>query len=168
MSDVLHSHSERAIILAPRGRDAMVAADILKSAGIAAEVCPDMPALVREIAQGAGFAIVTDEALRNADLKDLSRWLLDQPSWSDFTFVLLTRRGGGVERNPVLARLSEVLGNVIFLERPFHAGTLVSVARSALRGRLRQYEARARLEELRDGEERNWPSQTGSPDENRE
>src|SRR5688572_3348899 len=148
MNDSLHSLSERAIILAPHGRDAAIAADILRSVGITSEICPDMPALVREIAQGAGFAIVTDEALRTADLKDLSRWLSDQPPWSDFAFVLLTLRGGGIERNPALGRLSEVLGNVTFLERPFHPTTLVSLARSALRGRRRQYEARARLEAL--------------------
>ena len=41
-----------------------------------------------------------------------------------------------------------MLGNVTFLERPFHPTTLVSLAQSALRGRRRQYEARARLEEL--------------------
>ena len=154
MNAILHPHSERAIILAPHGRDATIAADILRSVEIAAEVCPDMPALVREMAQGAGFALVTDESLRSADLKDLSRWLSDQPPWSDFAFVLLTLRGGGIERNPALARLSEILGNVVFLERPFHPGTLVSVARSALRGRRRQYEARARLEDLHQGEER--------------
>jgi FixJ family two-component response regulator len=154
MSDNPDLHSERALILAPHGRDAAVAADILRSVGIAAEICPDLPALVREISRGAGFALVTDEAFRTADLKDLSHWLTDQAPWSDLAFVLLTLRGGGVERNPVLARLSEVLGNVTFLERPFHAGTLVSVARSALRGRRRQYEARARLDELRQGEDR--------------
>jgi two-component sensor histidine kinase len=154
MSDTLQSRSERALILAPHGRDAAVAADILHAAGIAAEICRDLVSLVQEIEHGAGFALVTDEAFRTADLKKLSRWLSHQPPWSDFAFVLLTRRGGGIERNPVLARLSEVLGNVIFLERPFHAGTLVSVASSALRGRLRQYEARARLEDLHDGEER--------------
>lgn len=154
MNAVVHSISERAIILAPHGRDAAIAADILRSVEIASEICSDMPALVREIAKGAGFAVVTDEALRNADLKDLSHWLQDQPPWSDFAFVILTLRGGGIERNPALARLSEVLGNVVFLERPFHPGTLVSVARSALRGRRRQYDARARLEELHQGEER--------------
>jgi two-component sensor histidine kinase len=154
MNDFLSSKSERALILAPHGRDAMVAAGVLHDVGIPAEVCPDLPALLRGVACGAGFALVTDEAFRTADLKDLSRWLADQPPWSDFAFVLLTLRGGGIERNPALARLSEVLGNVVFLERPFHPGTLVSVARSALRGRRRQYEARARLEDLHKGEER--------------
>ncbi len=45
-------------------------------------------------------------------------------------------------------RLLQALGNVTFLERPFHPTTLVSLAQSALRGRRRQYEARARLEKL--------------------
>jgi hypothetical protein len=75
MGDTLHSRSERALILAPHGRDAAVAADILHAAAIAAEICPDLPALVREIAQGAGFALVTDEAFRTANLKELSRGL---------------------------------------------------------------------------------------------
>jgi PAS domain S-box-containing protein len=65
---------------------------------------------------------------------------------------LLTQRGGGLERNPAAARHLEILGNVTFLERPFHPTTLISVARSALRGRRRQYEARARLEALRESD----------------
>jgi two-component sensor histidine kinase len=148
------AYSERALILAPHGRDAEVASEVLRIAGIAAEVCVDLPVLVHEIGRGAGLAIVTDDALRTANLKDLSGWLSDQPPWSDLAFVLLTLRGGGIERNPALGRLTEILGNVTFLERPFHAGTLVSVARTALRGRRRQYEARALLEELRSGEGR--------------
>ena len=47
-----------------------------------------------------------------------------------------------------------MLGNVTFLERPFHAATFVSVARTAFKARQRQYEARARIEELHEGEER--------------
>ena len=154
MASSSSSTSERTLILTPHGRDAEVAADVLRGAGIEAQVCPDLPSLVLELDRGAGLALVTDDAFRTADLKGLSGWVSNQPSWSDLAFVLLTLRGGGVERNPALARLTEVLGNVTFLERPFHATTLVSVARTALRGRRRQYEARARLEELRAGEER--------------
>jgi two-component sensor histidine kinase/PAS domain-containing protein len=136
------------LILAPRGRDAPIAAALLNEAGIAAEICPDVPALMQEIGRGAGLAVVTEEALRTTDLKDLSAWIADQPPWSDFPFVLLTERGGGLERNPAAARVSGVLGNVTFLERPFHPTTLVSLARTALRGRQRQYQARALLLEL--------------------
>jgi signal transduction histidine kinase len=64
----------------------------------------------------------------------------------------LTERGGGLERNPAAQRFLETLGNVTFLERPFHPTTLVSLACAALRARRRQYEARSRLEEIRQGE----------------
>ncbi len=153
MDDLLPDRSERALILAPRGRDAPVAAGVLRAAGIEVEICPDLPDLVREIERGAGFALVTEEALRSADLNGLSSWLSRQPTWSDLPFILLTLRGGGVERNPTLSRLNDIVGNVSFLERPFHPTTLVSIAKTALRGRRRQYEARALLEELRRGEE---------------
>jgi two-component sensor histidine kinase/PAS domain-containing protein len=136
------------LILAPHGRDAAIASELLHEAGIAAHVCEDVTGLVREIGRGAGLAVVTEEAFRTTDLKDLSAWIAGQPPWSDFPFVLLTERGGGLERNPAAARLSDVLGNVTFLERPFHPTTLVSLVRTALRGRQRQYEARALLLEL--------------------
>jgi PAS domain S-box-containing protein len=128
---------------------------ILQEAGISAAACDSLPALIRELDRGAGFVLVTEEALATADLAPLSGWLADQQEWSDMPFVLLTSHGGGVERNPAARRYLEVLGNVTFLERPFHPTTMVSLAQSALRGRRRQYEARGRLEALRASEERN-------------
>jgi signal transduction histidine kinase/CheY-like chemotaxis protein len=80
------------------------------------------------------------------------RWLNDQPSWSDFPIVLLTHQGGGPERNPDAVRLGQVLGNVTFIERPFHPTTLVSVVGSAVRGRRRQYQTRAILQDLTESE----------------
>ena len=105
-----------------------------------------------EIAAGAGVAVLTDDAIRSADIKILAGWINSQPSWSDFPFVLLTERGGGLERNPVATRQTGALGNVVFLERPFHPTTLISVVRTALRGRKKQYEARSRLEALHESE----------------
>jgi PAS domain S-box-containing protein len=137
--------AQRAVVLAPHGRDAIVAADMLREAGIDATVAPHLVALVTELRAGAGFALITEEALRSADLHPLDAFLKDQEEWSDFPFILLTQRGGGLERNPGAIRLLETLGNVTFLERPFHPTTLVSLAKSAIRARLRQYEARARL-----------------------
>jgi len=140
--------SERALILAPQGRDALVARDMLGEAGIPSDVVVDIPSLVEELSGGAGFGVVTEEALVGTDLHTVSEWIHDQAEWSDFPFVLLTQRGGGLERNPEAGRLLELLGNVTFLERPFHPTTFVSLAQSAIRGRRRQYEARTRLEEL--------------------
>ncbi|MDP9085231.1 MAG: response regulator, partial [Pseudomonadota bacterium] len=115
-------------------------------------VCDDVAALVDQLENGAGLAICTEEALMRADLFALSLWIRGQEEWSDMPFVLLTRRGG-LERNPAAGRLLELLGNVTFLERPFHPTTLVSLAKSALRARRRQYEARARLISIQRSEE---------------
>jgi len=140
--------SERALILAPLGRDAEVAGGMLREAGFASLACRTIDELVAEMDAGAGFCLVAEEALRTADLHPLALWIEAQPEWSDFPFILLTLRGGGIERNPAAARYLDMLGNVTFLERPFHPTTLISLARSARRGRQRQYDARARLEEL--------------------
>ncbi len=140
--------SERAVILAPRGRDASVAAALIAEAGHHANVCADLAVLVREVQGGAGLAVIADEAIKTADLRGLVNWLNGQPPWSDFPIVLLTHQGGGPERNPDAARLGQLLGNVTFLERPFHPTTLVSIVGSAVRGRRRQYQARAILEQL--------------------
>ena len=150
---MIPAFSERALILAPRGRDAEVAAAILAEARLRSHVCPSLDELVRGMEAGAGLAVVTEEYLLQADLHAMANWLAAQPQWSDFPFILLTNRGG-VERNPEAARLLIVLGNVTFLERPFHPTTLVSLAQSALRGRRRQYDARARLDALYDSEQR--------------
>ncbi|QNA85124.1 PAS domain-containing protein [Sphingomonas sp. So64.6b] len=145
--------TEEAIIFAPRGRDGAVACAMLREAGLGARAVPDLPALVTGLRGGAGFAILTEEALRGADLRGLVDFLKDQAEWSDFPFILLTERGGGPERNPGAVRFLDTLGNVTFLERPFHPTTLISLARSARRARLRQYEARARLDDIRAGRE---------------
>ena len=140
--------SERALVYAPHGRDALVALSMLEEAGLPGDIVGDIPELVEELARGAGFSIITEEGISSGSLHGLSGWLDEQPEWSDFPFVLLTQRGGGLERNPEASRYLDLLGNVTFLERPFHPTTFVSLAKSALRGRRRQYEARARLEEL--------------------
>jgi signal transduction histidine kinase/ActR/RegA family two-component response regulator len=146
--------SETALILAPVGRDAAIAAGMLRESRIPSVICPDVECLVRELNNGVGFVLVTEEALLARDLRGLSGWIGEQPGWSDLPFVLLTHKGGGLERNPEAGRLLDALGNVTFLERPFHPTTLVSLARAALRARSRQYDARARLHALQDSEDR--------------
>jgi PAS domain S-box-containing protein len=144
--------SERAVILAPTGRDAAVAAALIREAGFYANIAGDLASLMHEIVAGAGLAVIADEAIKTADLRSLVKWLNDQPSWSDFPIVLLTHQGGGPERNPDAARLGQALGNVTFIERPFHPTTLVSIVGSAVRGRRRQYQTRAILEDLTESE----------------
>ncbi len=142
------------MIYAPAGRDAWVARSLVDEAGLTSIAAADLSMFASSLSEDIALGVLTEEAVRSSDLKPIAAWVSAQPSWSDLPFIVLTIRGGGPERNPAAARLSEVLGNVTFLERPFHATSFISVARTALKGRLRQYEARARLEALGEGERR--------------
>ncbi|WP_456020958.1 ATP-binding protein [Pseudomonas protegens] len=144
--------AERALILAPVGRDSQIALMILNEAGYAGVVTPTLDALCSELELGAGLLLVAAEALRGPELEALFLHLEQQPAWSDLPIVLLTHHGGQ-EQGPS-SRLSDLLGNVSFLERPFHPATLVSMVSAALRGRRRQYEARDRLVDLSESERR--------------
>ncbi|WP_425502602.1 response regulator [Pseudomonas izuensis] len=142
--------SERAIILAPLGRDSQIALMMLNEAGFDGVISRDLHGLCSELEQGAGLLLVSSEALLGQDLEPLLRLIEQQPAWSDLPIVLLTHHGGP-EQNPA-SRLGPQLGNVTFLERPFHPVTLISLVTTALRGRRRQYEARDRLIDLSQSE----------------
>jgi PAS domain S-box-containing protein len=146
--------SERALVLAPRGRDAAVAAALLRGAGKAGETCASLAELVERASEGAGVAIIAGEALQYADLTPIRSWIEQQPAWSDFPFIILSERSNKPDQSPIMAQLQATLGNVIVLERPFNPGALLSAVENALRGRRRQYQARRYLEEMREGEQR--------------
>src|ERR1044071_8087947 len=83
---------ERVLVLAPRGRDAQVALKLLTSQGRYATSCNSVPQLVQELNQGAGAALVAEEALHGCNLRPLCAWLAEQPPWSDLPFVLLAAK----------------------------------------------------------------------------
>ena len=147
---VQEATSERAIILAPLGRDSQIALMMLNEAGFEGLVTRDLVTLCSELSQGAGLLLISSEALLGCDLEPLLGLIEEQPAWSDLPIVLLTHHGGP-EQNPA-SRLGPQLGNVTFLERPFHPVTLISLVTTALRGRRRQYEARDRLIDLSQSE----------------
>jgi len=146
----IEATSERAIILAPLGRDGQIALMLLHEAGFDGIVCAGLVELCRELEQGAGLLLISAEALLGVDLDPLLGLIEQQPAWSDLPIVLLTHHGGP-EQNPA-SRFGPQLGNVTFLERPFHPETLISLVTTALRGRRRQYEARDRLIDLSQSE----------------
>jgi two-component sensor histidine kinase len=140
------ANSERVLILAPNGRDAEIASDLLMEAGRHTHVCSDVADLRLELEKGAAFAVLAEEAIIESNLSNLSAWVKDQPAWSDMPIVLLTRQDDSSRRVERASRYQDILGNVTYLERPFHPTTLVSAARAAIRSRRRQYETRALLE----------------------
>ncbi len=138
---------ERVLILAPRGRDAQVAQSVLAPAVSRCAVCPDVAGLAAALAEGAGAAVLTEEALAEGDAAGLLAWLAGQPSWSDFPFIVLSSKRTGRRTGPAAQRLADI-GNVVLLERPINAETLLSAVQSALRARRRQYQAGQQLREL--------------------
>ena len=122
-------------VLAPRGRDTSVVVQVLESAGLVAEACPDLPALLDRL-DGAACVVVTEEALDGAAVPDLLAWVTGQPAWSDLPFLVLATKQA-MPRSNAGAALLRRLGNVLLLERPLNAETLRSAAQSALRARSR-------------------------------
>lgn len=134
-------------ILAPRGRDAAVAAALLDKVGIASAQARDLPALAGLVGATIGVALVTEEALVAADEGLLQQALADQPSWSDVPFIVLANGTSRHRSDRAKARI-DALQNGVVLSRPLHAEELVRAVRSALKARARQYEARDRMHEL--------------------
>jgi signal transduction histidine kinase/CheY-like chemotaxis protein len=142
---------DRALVLAPFGRDAGLAVAALEQADIAATACPDIERFCAEMQAGAAAGVVTHEALGRAASARLLRALSEQPPWSDFPLVILTARPPTAADRQRLWQTLSPLGGITVLERPVHAEALVSAVRSAVRARRRQYQARELLRCLEDG-----------------
>lgn len=136
----------RVLIYAPIGRDAAAIHDVLGRSGTAAHICDDLAALVAEIGSGAAAVFVAEEGLFGKDVTALVDRVVQQPAWSDLTFIVLTSRQ---ELPAVVAwrqKLVANLRNVTLLERPVQAITLSSTIQSAVRARNRQYEVRSLID----------------------
>jgi signal transduction histidine kinase/CheY-like chemotaxis protein len=138
----------RLLVFAPGGRDAAGVHGMLVERGIGCESCETAQALIARMDEGAAGAVATEEALPELLAGDLLvTWLRRQPPWSDFPFVVLaTQRAAGRAASEFATLHS--LGNLVLVERPLNAETLVSAVESAMRARQRQYAAREHLEEL--------------------
>src|SRR6185436_12728381 len=109
---------------------------------IQGEVCPKTENLETSILEGAGVAIIGDEALSPQVVQRLTACLRQQPPWSDFPLLIMTIGGDETEISRLRLRLTEPLGNVTLIERPLRRATLVSAVRAALRARQHQYQIR--------------------------
>lgn len=142
----------RVLILTPIGRDGELARGVLEQHKLRAEVCSNLADLRAKLEEGAGTAVVADEALNDNNLAMLANWVRRQPAWSDFPFIILTT--GRMQPTGMRRRFTmfEPLGNITLLERPLQSLTLLTVVKSALHARLRQYEAERSIEEVRRAE----------------
>jgi PAS domain-containing protein len=138
---------ERILVLTPTGRDGSAACALLEQTGLSCKPCSNIGELLRELGNGAGAAVIAEEALIGADLISLFSWVGSQPPWSDFPFVILTTRHDNLRLRRHALGLIDKLRNVTLQERPIQTVTLVSAVQAALRARVRQYEAAKYLRE---------------------
>jgi len=137
-----------ALIFAPVGRDASVAASILAAEGYTSHVAVSLSQCLEAIDR-CHCLVATEEALLSEDRTQLAQWIESQPNWSDFPLVLLTQRG--IPTDPRLAFFNE---NAVTLERPFSPEALRAAVRSAVRARKRQLQVKAFLDERDRADER--------------
>jgi signal transduction histidine kinase len=152
MEERNESLRNRVLVLTPVGRDADLARSVLQQDHLAAEICSDVDDLCKKLGEGAGAAVIADEALNAVNLPALAGWVQKQPAWSDFPFIILT---AGRTLHADMRRKFEAtlpLGNVTLLERPLRSVTLLTVVKSSLRARARQYEVEHYVDEVRRAE----------------
>jgi signal transduction histidine kinase len=137
----------RTIILTPTGRDSRLIAGLLERVSKPCHVASDAAEASSLIREGAGAAIIAEEAFTGAPSISLLDVLQNQSSWSDFPIILLTVGGRVTVESERLRRLRAPLGNVLLLERPIRPETLLATLEIALRGRRRQYQIRDQLEQ---------------------
>ena len=140
--------SERVLIHAPFGRDGMLIRGELCAAGFSTLVAGSLEELCEAIGEGAGAALIADEALYPGAIERLVALLGNQPPWSNFPLLVMTSGGGATNASRYRLRLLEPLGNVTLLERPLRPVTLASAVQAALRDRSHQYQLRGLLVDL--------------------
>ena len=146
MNPVIDVLDERVLILAPTGKDAALAADVLRRDGLCTWVCEDLIDVRSELARGAGVLLLAEESLLPREVAVLVDSLGRQAPWSDVPVLVLTR-GRDLQEGMQVIKAFSPLGNVILLERPLSAITLCTTVQAALRTRRRQYQVRDLIEE---------------------
>ena len=138
---------QRVLLLAAIRSDALLTHQVLRRAGLQPFICADLENLCQSLHEGAGAILVAEESLFPLGLDELREALEQQPPWSEIPVIVITR-GGELTRAAVeVSQALEKLRNVTLIERPVRLMTLVSIVRSVLRSRQRQYELRDLLEE---------------------
>ncbi|MET0507566.1 MAG: ATP-binding protein [Burkholderiaceae bacterium] len=145
------SIESRILLRATTARDAVLAHDVLARAAIESHACADLSEVVQELRHGAGGLMLAEEAFAGPGVETLMSALAAQPAWSDIPLLVLARPGAN---SRTIAEIGRRFGNVTLIEQPVRVAALVSVARSALRARERQYQMRTMLDGLAEGDRR--------------
>jgi signal transduction histidine kinase len=141
--------STSVVLLTPTGRDAEIATQVFQRDTIQSITCTTMHELAEVVRLGAGILVIAEEALTPRAQDTLLDALDAQPSWSDIPIIILTDESALSESAPRALSSIASRANVTLLERPVRIATLMTIVRSALHARQRQFDVRDHLEDLR-------------------
>ena len=146
MTDQKHAASDlmRIPVLLPRGRDAALVSRILEKEGNEAVVCESLHEMLDYIRTGCGPFVVGDEALSENALYRLKHVLDSQPEWSDLPGIVLI---GQSARRPAFERMLHHR-EISLVRRPINKAMFVTIVRTAVEARQRQYQVRDLLADL--------------------
>lgn len=137
------------IILTPTGVDGEVTRRVLAEAKIPAVVCASMHDVCAHFDKSAGVLLIAEEALDKMARTELFQALEAQPAWSDIPLIVITGEGELSSHLPQEVSELTARANLTLLERPVRVATLMTVLRSGLRARQRQFEISDALEAIR-------------------
>jgi signal transduction histidine kinase/ActR/RegA family two-component response regulator len=135
------AHETRVLVLPPTGADGRAMAKVFGNSQIPCEICASVQQLCEALRVGGAVVTLSEEALVGDPTLFLA-CIADQPVWADLPVIVLSRAG---RESPALAEILPRLGNVSVVERPVRTSTLISLVRSCLRARERQYTVREYL-----------------------
>ena len=113
--------SLRVLVLAQFGRDGELLRTFLQRHAFSSQIVANSEEFFNELERGAATALITEESL-TLPIKNWSKRMEMQPTWSDFPLIVLISASGAAVSPSGLAAL-RVLGNVTLVERPIRQAT---------------------------------------------
>ncbi len=137
--------SQRVLLLLPTAKDAEITVRLFDENGFESHICHNLDELCEEVHLGAGAVVIAEERLLDDADGLVERMLREQAAWSDLPVIILTL--------PSEINLRALDGwhqsaNVTLVRRPLQIALFLSVIRSRLSDRLRQYTVRDLVETL--------------------
>jgi signal transduction histidine kinase len=146
-------NEQRILVLAAINPDAILTEQVLREASLQPTICEDLQELCQAIKYGVGAILVAEEMLFPKGLDELKEALNKQEPWSEIPVIVITCGGDLTQSAYELIQAQEILRNVTLLERPVRLFTLVSIVKSVLKSRQRQYQMRDLLEKCQSSTE---------------
>jgi PAS domain S-box-containing protein len=136
---------QRVLLLLPTAKDASITVRLFDENGFQSFTCGSLDELCREARFGAGAVVIAEERLLDDVDGHVERMLREQPAWSDLPVIILTNPS---EINSLALDTWHQLANVTLVKRPLQINSFLSVIRSRLSDRNRQYTVRDLLDSL--------------------